>query len=239
MNNPRFKNRRCDSVSNKKIALVDTQLGPKINNYLFLFRPNLTSRTIQNFYSLLMGISALLIIVTFLTSCTNMAQVSKNRTPGTYIDDLVLDLGVAERTIRKSDEKFKGSHIVVEVFNGNILVVGQVPSAELKQKAARELKKLKNMGNTKIHNYLQIAPPTTMLARANDTFITTKVKTRLFASGLSSRNNSSKYKIKVLTEDGTVYLMGLIDQRDSESITSTVKSVYGVRKIIKLFNELN
>jgi osmotically-inducible protein OsmY len=168
-----------------------------------------------------------------------MAQVSKTRTPGTYIDDLVLDLGVAERKIRKSDEKFKGSHIVVEVFNGNILVVGQVPSEELKEKAGMELKKLKNIGDTKIHNYLQIAPPTTMLARTNDTFITTKVKTRLFASGLSSKNKRPKYKIKVLTEDGNVYLMGLIDQKDSESITSTVKAVYGVRKIIKLFNELN
>lgn len=238
MDNPRFKNLSLNSF-NKKIAIANTHLWSKINNHLFFFRPSLKPRSIQYFHNPLIGISALLIIVAFLTSCTNMAQVSKTRTPGTYIDDLVLDLGVAERKIRKSDEKFKGSHIVVEVFNGNILVVGQVPSEKLKEKAGMELKKLKNIGDTKIHNYLQIAPPTTMLARTNDTFITTKVKTRLFASGLSSKNKRPKYKIKVLTEDGNVYLMGLIDQKDSESITSTVKAVYGVRKIIKLFNELN
>ena len=119
------------------------------------------------------------------------------------------------------------------------MIVGQVPSIELKRKATTELKKLKNISDEKIHNYLQIAPPTTLLARANDTFITTKVKAKLFASGLSPKNASSKPKVKVLTEDGIVYLMGLIEKKDSENVTSTVKSVYGVRRIVKLFNQLN
>ncbi len=223
----------------RKIRNVGIQLATISSNCLSIFTRSLEFQIIRNFLGRTTRISILLIIVAALPSCSNMSQVSKNRTPGTYIDDLVLDLAVAERTIRRSDEKFKGSHIVIEVFNGNVLVVGQVPSIELKEKATSELKKLKNIRNNTIHNYLQVAPPTTMLARTNDAFITTKVKTRLFASGLSSKNESPRYKIKVLTEDGVVYLMGVVEQKDSESITETVKSVYGVRKIIKLFNELN
>lgn len=174
-----------------------------------------------------------------LICCSTMNESSGSRTPGTYIDDFVLDIGVVERSIRKSDDRFKGSHIVVEVFDGNILLAGQVPSESLKLKATSETRKLKKVKDGAVYNYLQVAPPTTMLARTNDAYITTKVKTKLIASGFSKKNEAYKRKIKVLTEDGTVYLMGIINQSDSENITALVKSVYGVRKIVNLFRELN
>ena len=150
-----------------------------------------------------------------------------------------MDIAVVERTIRKSDKRFKGSHIVVEVFDGNILLVGQVPSDDLKEKATIETRKLKKAKSGIVYNYLQVAPPTTLLARTNDAYITTKVKAKLIASGLSAKTDTSKRKIKVLTEDGTVYLMGVINESNSDGITSLVKSVYGVRQIVNLFKELN
>ena len=238
MNNAKYWKNHFSSII-KKAILDRITLATKIKKSSFASRALVKCHVIQIFLTRIAGISIFLILTTGLASCSNMSQVSQNRTPGTYIDDWVLDLAVAERTIRKSDEKFKGSHIVIEVFNGNVLIVGQVPSIELKRKATTELKTLKNISDEKIHNYLQIAPPTTLLARANDTFITTKVKAKLFASGLSPKNESSRPKVKVLTEDGIVYLMGLIEKKDSENVTSTVKSVYGVRRIVKLFNELN
>ena len=238
MNNVKYWKNRFRTII-KKVILDRIKLATNITKFSFAFMAQFKFHVIRNFLRRIAGVSIVLIITTGLTSCSNMSQVSKNRTPGTYIDDWVLDLAVAERTIRKSDEKFKGSHIVIEVFNGNVLIVGQVPSIELKRKATTELKKLKNISDEKIHNYLQIAPHTTLLARANDTFITTKVKAKLFAAGLSPKNASSKPKVKVLTEDGIVYLMGLIEKKDSENVTSTVKSVYGVRRIVKLFNQLN
>ena len=171
--------------------------------------------------------------------CSSMNEASGSRTPGTYIDDFVLDIAVVERTIRKSDKRFKGSHIVVEVFDGNILLVGQVPSDNLKEKATIETRKLKKAKNGIVYNYLQVAPPTTLLARTNDAYITTKVKAKLIASGLSAKTDTSNRKIKVLTEDGTVYLMGVINESNSDGVTSLVKSVCGVRQIVNLFKELN
>ena len=174
-----------------------------------------------------------------LICCSAMNEASGSRTPGTYIDDFVLDIAVVERTIRKSDARFKGSHIVVEVFDGNILLVGQVPSENLKEKATRETQKLKKAKNGKVYNYLQVAPPTTLLARTNDTYITTKIKAKLIASGLFPKTGTFNRKLKVLTEDGTVYLMGVINGSDTDSTTSLVKSVYGVRQIVNLYKELN
>ena len=184
-------------------------------------------------------IFCILTILGTLTCCSSMNEASGSRTPGTYIDDFVLDIAVVERTIRKSDKRFKGSHIAVEVFDGDILLVGQVPSENLKEKAAIETRKLKTANHSKVYNYLQVAPPTTLLARTNDAYITTKIKAKLIASGLTAKNDTPNRKIKVLTEDGTVYLMGIINESNSDSITSLVKSVYGVRQIVNLFKELN
>ena len=184
-------------------------------------------------------IFCILTILGTLTCCSSMNEASGSRTPGTYIDDFVLDIAVVERTIRKSDKRFKGSHIAVEVFDGDILLVGQVPSENLKAKATIETRKLKQAKYNKVYNYLQVAPPTTLLARTNDAYITTKIKAKLIASGLTAKNDTSNRKIKVLTEDGTVYLMGVINESNSESVTTLVKSVYGVRQIVNLFKELN
>ena len=101
-------------------------------------------------------IFCILTILGTLTCCSSMNEASGSRTPGTYIDDFVLDIAVVERTIRKSDERFKGSHIVVEVFDGNILLVGQVPSDNLKEKATIETRKLKKAKNGVVYNYLQV-----------------------------------------------------------------------------------
>ena len=184
-------------------------------------------------------IFCILTILGTLTCCSSMNEASGSRTPGTYIDDFVLDIAVVERTIRKSDKRFKGSHIAVEVFDGDILLVGQVPSENLKEKATIETRKLKHANHSKVYNYLQVAPPTTLLARTNDAYITTKIKAKLIASGLSPKTDTSNRKLKVLTEDGTVYLMGVINDSDTDSTTSLVKSVYGVRQIVNLYKELN
>ena len=95
------------------------------------------------------------------------------------------------------------------------------------------------MTDGEVHNYLQVAPPTTMLARANDAYITAKVKAKLAASGLSVKKRGTGGKIKVLTEDGIVYLMGITSKDQSDNVTTIVSSIYGIREIVKIFNELN
>src|SRR5690606_32991123 len=96
------------------------------------------------------------------------------RTPGTMIDDQVIETMV-KRQIWNSDPGFDSSHLVAVSYNGVLLLAGQVESEELRRKAeeiARSLDKVR-----KVHNELQVGGPISMVARANDAWLTTKVKT--------------------------------------------------------------
>jgi osmotically-inducible protein OsmY len=69
-----------------------------------------------------------------------------------------------------------------------------------------------------------------MVARANDSWLTTKVKTRMLADA-----EVAARKIKVITENGTVYLMGLLPREEADQAVEVVRSVYGVQRIVKVF----
>ncbi len=101
---------------------------------------------------------------------------------------------------------------------------------KLKQQAeeiARGVKKVRT-----VHNQLQVGGPISMVARANDSWITTKIKTKMLASKVPGR------KVKVVTEDGVVYLMGMLPREQADAAVDAARSVYGVQKIVKIFEYL-
>ena len=167
-------------------------------------------------------------LMTALTAC---AGDPNRRTPGVFIDDLALE-PLIEREIRKSDTGYRGSHIVVVSLNGIVLLAGQVPTEALKSKASEVAQSLRRV--RRVHNELSIGGPISMVARTNDSWLTSKVKTRLLAS-----ETTQGLKIKVLTEDGVVYLMGQISRDQADSATAVASKVYGVQKIVKVFEYLD
>ncbi|WP_132607688.1 BON domain-containing protein, partial [Pseudomonas aeruginosa] len=117
-------------------------------------------------------------------------------------------------------------------YNGIVLIAGQTPRADLKSKAeqaARTVQKVKN-----VHNELQVTSPSSLLARNNDAWITTKLKTQM----LSDPNVPSS-RIKVVTENGIVYMMGLVNQQEAAQAVRVAQGVDGVQKIVKLFEYIN
>ena len=131
------------------------------------------------------------------SACSVFSDDPSHRTPGVIIDDNVLE-ALVEQEIRKSDQGYKGSHISVVSYNGLVLLTGQVPSEGLREKASTEAGKLRRV--RKVHNELSVGGPTSMVARTNDGWLTSKVKTRLLAS-----KSVEAGKIKVQTEDGVVF----------------------------------
>jgi osmotically-inducible protein OsmY len=101
----------------------------------------------------------------------------------------------------------------------------------LKSDATTVVRKIK--GVRRIYNELEIAPPTTALTRTNDAWITTKIK-----SWLLSSSSITGTTIKVVTENGVVYLMGLVTQNEADLIAKEVASVTGVRRVVRLFDVL-
>ncbi|WP_373387316.1 BON domain-containing protein [Pseudomonas alcaligenes] len=156
-----------------------------------------------------------------------------NRSIGNKIDDQFLEPNVANSISRShADLTAPTSHIVVTAYNGVILLAGQTPRADLKDKAGQVARTVQ--GVTKVHNELQVLQPSSLAARSNDAALTTKIKTQmLFDSQVPSA------RVKVVTENGIVYLMGLVTRAEGANATRVVQSVSGVQKVVQLYQYTN
>ncbi|HWD30060.1 BON domain-containing protein [Pseudomonas caricapapayae] len=154
------------------------------------------------------------------------------RTFGSKIDDSLIETKVAVNVAKASPDLDKNSHIVVSSFNGIVLLAGQTPRADLKnlaEQAAGQVQRVK-----KVHNELQVLPPSSILARNNDAWLTTKIKTQMLTD-----SNIPGSRIKVITENGIVYMLGLLTQQEATRATNLVQGVSGVQKIVKLFEYID
>jgi osmotically-inducible protein OsmY len=169
----------------------------------------------------------LLLLLLGAAGCASLSSDPNTRTPGVVLDDQVIE-SMVKREIWNSDPGFANANIVVVSFNGVLLLAGQVESDALRAKAEDIAKGLERV--RRVHNEMEVAPATSMVARANDTYLTTRVKTRMMAdSEVTARN------IKVVTENGVVYLMGIIDRAEADRAVEVVQTVHGVQKIVKVF----
>lgn len=130
--------------------------------------------------------------------------------------------------IHAADEAFHDAHLVVVSYNGYVLLAGQVSSDKLKAKATEVVRKVH--GVRRIYNELEIAAPSSSITRTSDTWITTKVK-----SWLLGRSDIEGMRVKVVTEDGVVYLMGLVTREEAERISEAAAGISGVQRVVRLF----
>ncbi len=177
-----------------------------------------------------------ILLTAFLAGCTTtltainsepIQQDPSSRSWGAWIDDQTIET-VASVNIKKADPSFANSHIVVISHNGIVLLVGQTGSAALKELAGNTVRNVQKV--RKVYNELEISGPTTMLVRSGDSWITSKIKARMVAEKDFPSGN-----VKVITENGTVYLMGLVTPEQATTAVNIVKQSYGVQKIVKVF----
>ncbi|MGE6791258.1 BON domain-containing protein [Pseudomonas guineae] len=156
-----------------------------------------------------------------------------NRSVGNKIDDQFIAPEVSSNVARAHiDLTSPTSHIVVTSYNGVVLLAGQTPRNDLKGIAEQAARKVNNV--RKVHNELQVLQPTSLLARSNDSLLTSRIKTQMLAD--SSVPGS---RIKVITENGVVFMLGLVSQAEATHATNLVQSVSGVQKVVKLFQYSN
>lgn len=182
----------------------------------------------------------LLLIPLFLSGCAGIVavgavggavMVNDERPLRTQLDDTNADFKIAS-ALAKHDDIKNQTHIIGIVMNGDTLLIGQAPNDMLRDKAIRIVKSL-HLGG-KIHNQINIGNPTSFTTRSNDTWITTKVKGRMLnVDGLDMT------KIKVITENGEVYLMGLVSQKEANIAIDIARNTSGVRKVISVFEHTN
>ncbi len=153
------------------------------------------------------------------------------RTFGTYIDDERLEV-IAQVNIDKTDPNLKKANIHVDSFNGVILLTGQVIDESLRDLAATVVTKIDKV--RQVHNEIQIQGNTALLSRTNDSWLVTKVKTKLLAN-----KDVSGTRVKVIAENGTIYLMGLVSQVEAQTITELVSATGGVQKVVRVFEYID
>lgn len=154
-------------------------------------------------------------------------MLNDKRSIKTQLDDTNADFKISAELNKDKDIK-QHTHIRAITVNRKILVVGQSPNTQLRDKAIKIISDL-NLGD-KIYNQIRITSPTGFSTRSNDTWITTKVKGRML-----NQEGLDITRIKVVTENGEVFLLGLIAEDQAELAVDIARHTSGVKKVIKVF----
>lgn len=160
-------------------------------------------------------------------AATGASVAYDRRTTGTVIDDQGIEFK-ASYALFNNKEIYDQSHINVTSYNGILLVTGETPSQSLKQQVTTELQKIPKV--RKIYNELTIAAPSALPSRSTDAWITSKLKTKM-----TTNESTDPFHIKVVTERGIVYLMGLLSHAEADQAVNLVKSTAGVQRVVKIF----
>ncbi|RVU30468.1 MULTISPECIES: BON domain-containing protein [Neptunomonas] len=154
-----------------------------------------------------------------------------SRTMGAYVEDELIENKILVN-LSKGSTSVKEAHIGVTSYNGVVLLTGQVPSEAAKSEA--EQIALATQKVRKIHNELEIAGPTSTIMRTNDAYLTSRAKLQLLAD-----ESVEGGRIKVVTENGSVYLMGLVTREEAEKAINIVRTIPGIQRIVKVFEYIS
>lgn len=161
-------------------------------------------------------------------AAVGVMSIHDRRTTGTQTDDETTEW----RARGRIPEQYKvQSRVNFTSYNRRLLITGEVPNDEAKSIIEAEARKLD--GVREVYNELVIAPASTLPQRSNDSFIDSKVKARLVDSNQISANH-----IKVVTERGATYLMGLVNEREAKVAISVARTTAGVRKVVNILEVL-
>jgi osmotically-inducible protein OsmY len=147
------------------------------------------------------------------------------RTSGAYIEDEAIE----NKALDRIGKQYKDTvHVNVTSYNRNVLISGEVSDEAARTQVEFIVSKIQNVG--KIHNELVIAANSSLASRSNDSLITSNVKMRFVNDKRFSANS-----IKVVTENGTVYLMGIVNHQEAAAAGESASGSKGVARVVELF----
>lgn len=185
--------------------------------------------------------SAVLLIVSQLSACVTAvvggaavgSQIAVDRrTSGIYIEDENIEIKAHHKLGQQLDE---GSHVNVTSYNGIVLLAGEATSVAMKAKAETVVKTIPHIRS--IHNEVVVMEKTTISERSKDAYITSKVKASLVRDFVGE-NRVNPSHVKIVTEHGIVYLMGLVTKKEGDVAAHLARNTEGVKKVIKIFEYL-
>ena len=161
-------------------------------------------------------------------AATGVMVAEDRRTVGTMAEDQGIEFKAASRI----GEKVQDAHVNVTSYNRAVLLTGEVPSEAAKTDAERIARAVDNVRS--VFNELQVSGNTSFQARTNDTVLTSKVKARFVDA-----RKFSPLLVKVVTENGIVYLLGMVRRQEAADATEIARTTGGVRKVVRVFEYLD
>ena len=150
------------------------------------------------------------------------------RSTGTIIDDQTIEGKVRSRINEKYEDLV---HVDLASFNRFVLLIGEVPNQQVKDDIGTIALGVENVRN--VQNELMIGRNVSGSTRANDAYLTSKVKARFVSEHKFQANH-----VKVITENSVVYLMGLVKKQEGEDAADIASTTGGVQRVVKVFEYL-
>ncbi len=155
----------------------------------------------------------------------SVLMATDRRSSGAQVEDQAIELKAINRVREVVGDR---AHVSTTSYNRLVLLTGEVPNEADKAAVEQAVARIENVRSTV--NDLAIAGNSSLTSRSNDTILTSKVK----ASFVDARDMLSN-AFKVVTERGTVYLMGRVTEREATRAADLARSVSGVQKVVRVF----
>lgn len=176
-------------------------------------------------------------IIILLQGCMSAAMTgastvyNRQSIKSTFKDQYITLKAYQKLELDNKQKEFANANVSVTAYNGEVLLAGQVPEQWQKERAEEIVSKIPDV--TKVYNVLAISSPSSALTRVSDTWLTAKVKAQMIAS-----EDMDGSKVKVVSENGTVYLMGVVLASQADVAVDIARHTAGVVQVVKMFSYL-
>jgi len=186
----------------------------------------------------------ILILIFMLTACSSvghgLAEVTglsflhdRRDSAAIMLDEQIEDSAVME--LQGLDDIKDKSHFNITSYNGKVLVTGEAETEDVREIIIANVRIIS--GVKLVHNEIVIGPITSMQSRSEDSLLTIKVKDAL--AEIKGKPGFDATRVKVVTENKVVYLMGLVHEEEGMAAAKTVQNVAGVKKIVTVFEYID
>jgi osmotically-inducible protein OsmY len=149
------------------------------------------------------------------------------RTPGIYLEDESIEWKVFARS-----REFSAAHVNATSFNRHVLLTGEAPTEDVRKQIEDAVRVIQNV--KEVTDEIQIAGASSLASRGSDTLITSNVKARMINNRKFSPNH-----VKVITEAGVVFLMGLVTTEEGDAAVEIARTTSGVTRVVKVFEYMS
>lgn len=185
-----------------------------------------------------MGIIAILIGINLLYGCapvvvggaaTGVSVIHDRRSAGTALEDQNIELKALH--LKTQDQKlFRRANLSATSYNKVVLLTGQADTERLRQRYVGMIRKISEV--RRVVDEIQIGPSASIARQGNDAYITARAKIKLFEVKLPDFDPT---RVKIVTDNGNVYLMGIVSQQEANKVVNKVRYVSGVKRVVKIF----